>query len=332
MKSLILKFFFLSMFINQSYGQSLVYSQYYASPLTSNPGLTGVFKGTTRLCANYRSQWNNINSNSALYNTPSLSVDVSIPEKNLAFGFVFVNDQTNDKIFNTLEAGASVGYKLRFNLFEISMGIQGWYKQIYFDPTKVESSILAVEPNLLDNYTNLDLNTGLVATYMFPNEKSSIFYGAAVSHLLAPRDQVVNNTLSRAKLAMRYMFHTGGSFSIKDEYRIMPGFFATYQSKSTQFNLGTSVGFHFLWDDYDRPSGTVFTGLWFRLNEFAMSAFIPQVGLEYNNFKIGFSYDYVTNSMSSGVTGRPNTLELSLSYIFNRNRSTDYSCLYSPYF
>jgi hypothetical protein len=128
------------------------------------------------------------------------------------------------------------------------------------------------------------------------------------------------------------MFHTGGSFSIKDEYRIMPGFFATYQSKSTQFNLGTSVGFHFLWDDYDRPSGTVFTGIWFRLNEFAMSAFIPQVGLEYNNFKIGFSYDYVTNSMSSGVTGRPNTLELSLSYIFNRNRSTDYSCLYSPYF
>jgi type IX secretion system PorP/SprF family membrane protein len=317
---------------DQCLGQDLVFSQYYASPLTSNPAMTGLFNGQTRISTNYRSQWNNIQTNTYLYQTPSASVDVRIPEKNLSIGIVFVNDQTNNKIFNTLEGGISFGYKLKFNLFEISLGIQGWYKQVYFDQSKVRSSILATEPNLLEQYINLSLNSGLVLTYMFPDEKSSIFYGGSVQNLLEPRDQFVNNIAGNYNLPMRFIFHTGGSFSIKDEYRIIPGLLATYQAKSTQINLGTSVGFHFQWDEKNQPTSTLFCGAWVRFNETKAQAFIPKVGLEYNNFRLGISYDYIINGLASGNTGRPNTLEFSLGYIFKSEKSEDYQCFYSPYF
>lgn len=315
------------------YGQDLVFSQYYATPLSTNPAMTGVFNGQTRLSVNYRSQWNNIQTNSFLYNTPSASIDISLPDKNLAIGFVILNDQTNNKIFNTLEGGISCGYKLRFNeLFEISMGIQGWYKQVYFDQSKIRSSIIVIEPSLLNNYTNIDINTGILATYIFPSEKSSIFYGASVHHLLSPRDHVANNITDNYNLPLRLMFHTGGSFNINEEYRIIPGLLATYQSKSTQINLGTTVGFHFQWDENDRPSGTLFCGTWCRWNENKIQAFIPKIGIEYNNFKIGFSYDYVLNGMTTNSGGRPNTFEFSLGYIFKTDRSHDYQCIYTPYF
>ena len=312
--------------------QDLVYSQHYASPLTTNPAMTGVFNGSARLFANYRSQWNNIQTNTFLYQTPSASAEFSVPDKNIAVGFILLNDQTNNKIFNTLEGGMSFGYKIRLNFFEISLGIQGWYRQVYFDQSKIRSSIISVEPSLLDSYSNLDLNTGAVATYVFPSEKSSLFYGAAVHHILAPRDQVVNNTVSAYALPMRFTFHTGGSFSIRVEFRIIPGLLASYQSKSTQINFGTSVGFHFMWDEKDRPSGTLFVGSWFRTNETKIQAFIPQAGIEYNNFRIGLSYDYVVNGLSNGSGGRPNTFELSLGYIFKTDKSTDFQCIYSPYF
>lgn len=332
MRKYILHLTFLISVFNTSYGQDLVYSQYYASPLTTNPALTGVFNGSTRLTANYRSQWNNINTNTSLYNTPSASADVSVPDKNLAIGLVLVNDQTNNKIFNTLEAGISFGYKLRLNLFEISMGLQGWYKQVYFDPSKVRSSIIAIEPNLLNNYSNLDLNMGALLTYMYPNEKSSVFYGVSIHNIMSPRDQVANNSINHYTLPLRYMFHTGGSFSINDEYRIIPGLLVTYQNKSTQLNLGTSVGFHFDWDDKDKPISTLYVGTWFRLNDTKFQSFIPKAGIDYKNFRIGLSYDFILNSLSNTNLGRPNTFEFSLGYIFKTDKSSDYQCIYSPYF
>ncbi len=294
--------------------------------------MTGLFNGQIRLGTNYRSQWSNIQTNSYLYHTPSASADFSIPDKNLAIGLIILNDQTNNKIFNTLEGGISVGYKLRFKLFEVSMGLQGWYKQVYFDPSKIRSSIFAVESSLLVNYNNLDVNTGILATYMFPNEKSSVFYGIAVHHILAPRDQVVNNTASEYSLPMRYSFHTGGSLSINNEFRIIYGLLASYQAKSTQINAGTSLGLHFQWDEHNRPSGTFLLGLWLRSNESKLQAFIPKVGLEYNNFRLGLSYDYIINGMINSTGSRPNTFEFSLGYIFKTDRSSDYQCIYSPYF
>jgi len=51
------------------------FSQFFASPLTLNPALTGKFSGSLRVAGNYRNQWPEINN---AYITSTISVDGNI--------------------------------------------------------------------------------------------------------------------------------------------------------------------------------------------------------------------------------------------------------------
>jgi hypothetical protein len=65
--------------------QDIHFSQYYASPLTLNPALTGLINGDFRAVANYRGQWFSIPTTSAAapYNTYQGSFDASVFRKKL---------------------------------------------------------------------------------------------------------------------------------------------------------------------------------------------------------------------------------------------------------
>ena len=56
------------------------FSQFFSSPLTLNPALTGKFDGTLRVAGNYRNQWPAFNN---VYTTSTLSVDFAILKKRL---------------------------------------------------------------------------------------------------------------------------------------------------------------------------------------------------------------------------------------------------------
>jgi hypothetical protein len=51
------------------------FSQFFASPLTLNPALTGKFDGVYRFAANYRNQWPTISN---AYTTMTASIDMGI--------------------------------------------------------------------------------------------------------------------------------------------------------------------------------------------------------------------------------------------------------------
>ena len=42
------------------YAQDIHFSQFYASPLTMNPAMTGMMDGTFRATAQYREQWSSL--------------------------------------------------------------------------------------------------------------------------------------------------------------------------------------------------------------------------------------------------------------------------------
>src|SRR5829696_5002941 len=64
------------------------FSQFFASPLTLNPALTGKFDGQYRVAGNYRNQWPTINN---AYTTATVSFDASILRSSIPeydqFGF-----------------------------------------------------------------------------------------------------------------------------------------------------------------------------------------------------------------------------------------------------
>src|SRR5215216_7300557 len=51
------------------------FSQFFASPLTLNPALTGKFDGVFRVAGNYRNQWPTINN---AFTTATVSLDAGI--------------------------------------------------------------------------------------------------------------------------------------------------------------------------------------------------------------------------------------------------------------
>jgi len=57
------------------------FSQFFASPLTLNPALTGKFDGSFRVAGNYRNQWPTINN---AFVTKTVSVDFGIMKNRLA--------------------------------------------------------------------------------------------------------------------------------------------------------------------------------------------------------------------------------------------------------
>ena len=56
------------------------FSQFFASPLTLNPALTGKFDGAVRVAGNYRNQWPTIEN---AYVTKTVSVDFGLLKNKL---------------------------------------------------------------------------------------------------------------------------------------------------------------------------------------------------------------------------------------------------------
>src|SRR5258708_30944847 len=72
---LILLFSGLFLFAKTTLAQDPGFSQFFASPLTLNPALTGKFNGVVRVAGNYRNQWPSINNP---FFTPTISMNPPI--------------------------------------------------------------------------------------------------------------------------------------------------------------------------------------------------------------------------------------------------------------
>src|SRR5205809_1998922 len=87
------------------------FSQFFASPLTLNPALTGKFDGVYRIAGNYRNQWPTINN---AFVTKTASIDFGILKNRLAdidqlgVGILAITDRAGDGVLVTNGAGISL--------------------------------------------------------------------------------------------------------------------------------------------------------------------------------------------------------------------------------
>src|ERR1700748_3390670 len=89
------------------------FSQFYASPLTLNPALTGKFNGVVRVAGNYRNQWPAINN---AFITSTISVDAPIMTNKLpdndtwGIGLMAMTDKTASGVLNSNFVSFSTAY------------------------------------------------------------------------------------------------------------------------------------------------------------------------------------------------------------------------------
>lgn len=310
--------------------QDVHFSQYYASPLTLNPALTGKFNGLYRVTAIYRDQWRNIQEQkSNTFMTPSVSVDFSLLKdklKNSALGVGAV--VTYDKVgaFNTIDVGASLAYHLGLDKngrYHIALGFQGVYSNRKLTPDfNFEDEIISGAPSSPDDILDtephniFDLGAGALIDAKI-GKSTTLFGGYALSHILTPKDDFRANVAGdeEYKIPMRHVAHIGAEIEIK-RFIVIPGALFQTTAATNELNFGVTVGYKLI--DKPKKNTSIFLGAWYRLNE--GGALIAKAGVDFENFRITGAYDIGLAGMgrdsksATNVNRIPTAFEFAISY------------------
>ncbi len=341
-KNLILAGLALLLSVNRLISQDIHFSQFYMSPLNLNPAMTGVMNCNSRFVANYRNQWASILKSNA-FTTYSASYDRKIPVGRYDYfgiGGTLWGDVAGEADFKTLQARLSGSYSRRMGgnrdlAHYLVVGADAGISQRSidflklrfgsqhdgnggFDPTRPSGETLA-----RDNFTFADVSAGLL-WFTVLNKYNSFFAGAAFHHLNNPDVSFTQDSI--VPIYSRLTIHGGGEFAIGNDMGLVPGVVIFRQGPSFLLNLGTSLRFTLAQDQY--TSNTFQIGAWLRLvnnyllgspdngttsSSLGADAVILSTRFEYQNFGIGFSYDWNVSDLKTASNGN-GAFELSLIY------------------
>lgn len=313
--------------------QDIHFSQFYASPLTLNPAMTGVMNCNNRFTANYRNQWASILKSDA-YNTYSVSYDRKVPVGQydyFGFGGALWSDVAGSLNFGTMKGLLSVSFSKRMfgdrtSSHYLVLGANGGVTQRRIDFHLARwgdqhNGDGGFDPNVTsqedingtfdrDNFLFADVGVGLLWFSVF-DKNNNVYIGGAYDHLNRP-DQSFNSQ-NTIPLYSKYTVHAGGEFLLTKNMSLLPGAVMLKQGPSFEINGGTS--FRFL---LGGEGQAVQFGLWSRLanrlsDNMLLDAFILSSRFDYNEFSIGFSYDINTSELNQ-ATNANGSFEFSLIY------------------
>lgn len=297
------------------------FSQFFSSPLTLNPALTGKFDGNLRAAANYRNQWPALNN---VYTTYTGSVDFRIMKSHIpetdtwGVGILGLSDKAGGGVLTNNYLSVSTSYHKSLDedgFQQIGVGFQGTYgakrldnSKLYFEDmltpygfTGVTSEIFYNE-NL--NVKYFDLNAGILYSGSTTGE-NNFYVGASVYHINQPKESFMGASWT---LGPRMTVHGGGYFPVSDNVRFHASGIAQFQNKASEIVAG---GAFQAMADEDGPNPTgIYLGAWYRLSD----AIIPYFALEFSGLRIGASYDVNVSSLRTASQSKGG-LEVSIIYI-----------------
>ncbi len=311
--------------------QDPAFSQFFASPLTLNPALTGKFSGVLRVAGNYRNQWPQINN---AFITSTISVDGNILANKVptgdawGLGLMTMSDRTADGILTSNYIAISTSYQKALDengWNQIGIGFQGSYASKRLDGTKLNFEdqldqqggwTLPSSEVISGHQVNLsyfDLNVGIL--YNGSSDGNNNYYlGASAYHVLQPTESFTGNSLYT--LHPRFTLHGGYSFPLSESnnnnFIHFSGLYSQ-QSNAVDAMLGGAWSYNL---NADEPSGAplnLYLGVWARYSNLT-DAIIPYLGLDVGSFTIGLSYDVNVSTLKTASEGQGG-FEISIIYI-----------------
>lgn len=317
--------------------QDIHFSQYYASPLTLNPSLTGLINGDFRVSGIARGQWFSIPTQGSMspYSTYALSYDHSILRKKLkihglGLGFMAYSDKAGDGRLMTQAVMGSVAYHLgldRFGRNRVSFGFQGGMVFMAIDKDKLlfeeqwDSGLNQFNPlrangegsNFSESIMYPDFNAGMTFSSM-PSSKFAYYIGVATNHLVEPTQTFLGDNTN--KLGRRYIGHGGIKWKTSKYFKVLPTVLYMLQSQAQQLNIGSAFEYEFGDGVYGYLGGfTRIVGAPDKIVD--NDAIIFTIGGEYMNTRMGVSYDFNTSKLR-GATKSIGAVEISVVYIHNK--------------
>lgn len=301
--------------------QDIHFSQYDLSPINLNPALTGQFVGDYRFIGNYRTQWSSV---TVPYNTFSFGADARnfLPQKNFAGGLQINQDQAGDSRFKTFQAALSGTYLMPVSedsTQNLSFGLQAGVtnKNIAYDPLYFDAQYdgyaynagLPTQENFANSSkTYLNLTTG-IAYFNQIEKRKSIGAGIALFNLTKPNESFYNE--ATVKLARRLVVHANAEWKVSDKINVLPSLLYMRQGTYSEFNFGGAA--KYILTDFIGLYRTVWFGMYYRNKD---AGFLTG-GMDYDNWKVGLSYDINTSSLVP-ASRKHGGFELAVIYIINK--------------
>jgi type IX secretion system PorP/SprF family membrane protein len=314
-------------------GQDPHFSQFFASPLTLNPALTGRFDGNIRAAGNYRNQWPTINN---AFTTSTFSVDAPIltnrlPEiDRLSIGGMAFADEQADGVLKNTYYSFSTSYQKGLDedgFHSVSIGFQGTYAQkrlntanLKFEDQLRSDGFTGITNEIFNpqnlNINYFDLNAGVLFSGVFEGNLN-YYGGASIYHINRPKESFRGADFD---LNQRYNLHGGVYWPVAGTATIHTSILFQNQAGASETVLGGAVGFN-LNNDLDYRPTTFYAGSWYRFGD----ALIPYIGLEFGSWRFGASYDINTSSLNTASNSRGG-FEISLIYINKKDGSIGINC------
>jgi type IX secretion system PorP/SprF family membrane protein len=285
--------------------QDLHFSQFFNSPLSTNPANTGFIPdGDYRLGVNFRDQWSSIMA--VPYKTMSAFGDVQVFRYRIETGWmglggVILHDVAGSGNLTSTKVYGSVAYHQMINAGSlISAGFNvGWAnKQInvtnlkfpdqydgkFFDNHLPTGVVLAA-----NNINYLDLQAGVNYAY-FPNDKVYVNAGFSAMHVNRPRESFFDQTTGvDNRVSIRYTGFLNGSFMLNDQWIINPNIYFSEEAKASEIVGGVNAHYNLSGNVENELIG----GIYYRYKD----AIIPMIGLVYKDYTFTFTYDATMSTL-----------------------------------
>jgi type IX secretion system PorP/SprF family membrane protein len=297
------------------------FSQFFASPMTLNPAMTGKFSGDFRIAGNYRNQWPTINN---AFTTYTVSADFGVLKNNIpeidqfGAGVMGFSDQSGNGILKNNYLGVSTAYHkgLDENGFnQIGVGFQGTFVNKRLDITNlkfedqltslgftgVTSEVFSANQISLSYF---DLNAGILFNGT-SNGDNNYYAGVSMYHINRPKETFQGGQFF---IPARVTFQAGGMLPVGEYDGVHFSANHSRQANATNTVIGGAYMLNLNADNYSPTN--LYVGSWFRFGD----AIIPYVGLEFGEFRIGTTYDVNVSSLKPASNMRGGA-EISLIYV-----------------
>lgn len=323
--------------------QDVHFTQYFTSPLTLNPAMTGLVEDDLRFAANYREQWSSVSPNP--YVTGTFSYDMAVlkgklPEGDaIGIGLLGLYDKSGSGGLTDETVGLSLAYHKAFGYDKqqhISIGMQADLVQKSLDIAKLtfEDMINVTTGTISNNssekfasneITYPDYNAGIMYSGKL-SDHTTAYLGYSYYHLTQPVETFMTD--NNNQIHARQSAYMGMNFNMNPNTVLYTSALFQSQASATEVMLGAAVGFilnpgH---DDEYQKNTIFYLGGWYRYGD----AVCPYVGIEWSKMRIGFSYDVNISSFTPATSG-VGAYEISLIYFgrinkHERNPNYTWSC------
>ncbi len=300
------------------FAQDIHLSQFYTAQLNLNPAVAAQYDGDFKVCGNHRNQWREMGE-------PLTTNLIGVTKKFFRYndqidaGILVAKDQFSAFGLNTMKVMFSGSYAKTINGHWISAGLQvglvlkstnldnqTFPNQWVYDQGKFDSELSNQESSLRAEQKHPDVNIGIAWSKQLGMWKATA--GIALNHIIRPKDTYFNQHKERRRV--RKVIHSEFQHDLNSKWSVEPKLLYMWTTKAQDLILGSLVRRQLNINKFK----SVFAGAVYRHGFFRnVDAAIPVVGFAYDDFELGFSYDFNTSDLSKG-SQRKSSFELSLTY------------------